>query len=48
MTQNPPEAPADHPSDSGGHAGPDDGPRVTRDEIRDLRRELDAATAPTD
>ena len=38
MTQNPPEAPAEHPSDSGGHAGPDDGPRVTRDEIRDLGR----------
>ncbi|HWM73787.1 MAG TPA: PspC domain-containing protein [Nocardioides sp.] len=38
MTQNPPEAPAEHPSDPGGHAGPDDGPRVTRDEVRDLGR----------
>ncbi len=38
MTQNPPEAPTEHPSDPGGHAGPDDGPRVTRDEIRDLGR----------
>ena len=38
MTQNPPEAPAEHPSDAGGHAGPDGGPRVTRDEIRDLGR----------
>jgi len=38
MTQNPPEAPAEHPSDAGGPAGPDTGPRVTRDEIRDLGR----------
>jgi phage shock protein PspC (stress-responsive transcriptional regulator) len=38
MTTNPPEAPADHPSDAGGPAGPDTGPRVTRDEIRDLGR----------
>jgi len=37
MTQNPPEAPADHPSDAGA-AGPDTGPRVTRDEVRDLGR----------
>lgn len=38
MTQNPPEAPATHPSDSDGPAGPDTGPRVTRDEVRDLSR----------
>ena len=38
MTQNPPEAPAEHPSGAGGHVGPDDGPRVTRDEVRDLGR----------
>jgi phage shock protein PspC (stress-responsive transcriptional regulator) len=36
MTKNPPEAPVEHPSDRG--PGPDDGPRVTRDEIRDLGR----------
>ena len=35
MTQNPPEAPPEHPSDPG---GPDHGPRVTRDEVRDLGR----------
>jgi phage shock protein PspC (stress-responsive transcriptional regulator) len=38
MTTNPPEAPAEHPSDHGAAAGPDTGPRVTRDEIRDLGR----------
>lgn len=38
MTQNPSEAPAETPSDPGGHHGPDDGPRVTRDEVRDLGR----------
>jgi len=38
MTQNPSEAPADTPSDSGGPHGRDDGPRVTRDEVRDLGR----------
>jgi phage shock protein PspC (stress-responsive transcriptional regulator) len=36
MTQNPPEAPAESPSDPG--PGPDNGPRVTRDEVRDLGR----------
>ncbi len=35
MTQNPPEAPAEHPADPG---GPDHGPRVSRDEVRDLAR----------
>lgn len=38
MTTNPPEAPAEHPSDPGGAPGPDTGPRVTRDEVRDLSR----------
>jgi phage shock protein PspC (stress-responsive transcriptional regulator) len=38
MTQNPPEAPAENPSDPGGQPGPDHGPRVTRDEVRDLGR----------
>jgi phage shock protein PspC (stress-responsive transcriptional regulator) len=38
MTQNPPEAPTGNPSDSGGQPGPDTGPRVTRDEVRDLGR----------
>jgi phage shock protein PspC (stress-responsive transcriptional regulator) len=36
MTQNPPEAPAENPADPG--PGPDHGPRVTRDEVRDLGR----------
>jgi len=38
MTQNPSEAPAETPSDPGGPHGPDDGPRVTRDEVRNLGR----------
>ncbi len=38
MTTNPPEAAAEHPSDHGHPTGPDTGPRVTRDEIRDLGR----------
>lgn len=41
MTQNPPEAPAEHPAGPDGPGAPGDpdrGPRVTRDEVRDLGR----------
>ena len=38
MTTTPPESPVEHPTDGGPHDGPDHGPRVTRDEVRDLGR----------
>jgi len=38
MTTTPPEAPTGPPAGDGGHERPDGGPRVTRDDVRDLAR----------